>query len=103
MLQLCQLLGIVVSWEKSHLELAQRVIYLDVLLDSRSFRASPAQKRVEKLLSIGDKFLSCMEQPASSWLELLGVLASLDCLCSWGSSQDEITSASPSPLMGSSR
>ena len=30
-----------------------------------------------KLLSIGEEFLSCERQPASSWLELLGVLASL--------------------------
>ena len=43
----------------------------------RSFGASPAQKRVEKLLSIGDIFLSCVEQPVSSWLEILGVLSSM--------------------------
>ena len=55
----------------------QRMVYLGVLLDSISFRASPAQKRVEKLLSIGDVFLSCKEQPVSSWLELLGVLSSM--------------------------
>ena len=55
----------------------QQMIYLGILLDSVSFRASPAQKRVEKLLSIGDKFLSCVEQPVSSWRELLGVLSSL--------------------------
>ena len=42
-----------------------------------SFRASPAQKRVEKLLSVGDVFLSYEEQPVSSWLELLGVLSSM--------------------------
>ena len=46
-------------------------------MDSVSFRASPAQKRVDKLLSIGDVFLSSVEQPAKSWLELLGVLSSL--------------------------
>ena len=62
----------------------QRVIYLDVLLDSVSFRASPAQKCVKKLFSIGDEFLSYMEQPASSWLELLGVLASLIALVPGG-------------------
>ena len=31
----------------------------------------------DKLLSIGDVFLSCENQPAKSWLELLGVLSSL--------------------------
>ena len=53
------------------------MIYLGVLLDSVSFRASRAQKRVNKLLSIGDVFLSCENQPARSWLELLGVLSSM--------------------------
>ena len=42
-----------------------------------AFRASPAPKRVEKLLSIGDVFLSCVSQPVSSWLELLGVMSSM--------------------------
>ena len=53
------------------------MVYLGVLLNSLSFRASPAQMRVEKLLSIGDVFLPCEEQPVSSWLELLGVLSSM--------------------------
>ena len=42
-----------------------------------AFRASPALKSVEKLLSIGAVFLSCVSQPVSSWLELLGVLSSM--------------------------
>ena len=53
------------------------MVYLGVLLDSISFRASPALKRVKKLLSIGDIFLSCVKQPVSSWLELLGFLSSV--------------------------
>ena len=76
-LHLCNSLGIVGNWEKSQLVPTQRICYLGVLLDSVSFRASPAQKRVDKLLSIGDVFLSSVEQPAKSWLELLGVLSSL--------------------------
>ena len=44
-LQLCLSLGIVVNWEKSHL-VPTRMVYLGVLLDSVSFRASPALKRV---------------------------------------------------------
>ena len=74
-LQLCRSLGIVVSWEKSQLIPTQRMVYLGVILDSISL--SPALKRVEKLLSIGDVFLSCARQPVSSWLELLGVLSSM--------------------------
>ena len=73
----CRSLGIVVNWEKSQMIPSQRMVYLGVFLDSISFRASPALKRVEKLLSIGDVFLSCARQPVSSWLELLGVLSSL--------------------------
>ena len=76
-LQLCRSLGIVVNWEKSQLIPTQRMVYLGVILDSISFRASPALKRVEKLLSIGNVFLSCARQPVSSWLELLGVLSSM--------------------------
>ena len=83
-LHLCNSLGIVVNWEKSQLVPTQRICYLGVLLDSVSFRASPAQKRVDKLLSIGDVFLSSVEQPAKSWLELLGVLSSLTQLILWG-------------------
>ena len=55
----------------------QQMVYPGVILDSTAFRASPALKRVEKLLSIGDVFLSCVSQPVSSWLELLGVLSSI--------------------------
>ena len=76
-LQLCHSIRIVVNWEKSQLVPTQRMVYLEVLLDSISFTASPALERVEKLLSIGDIFLSCEEQPVSSWLELLGMLSSM--------------------------
>ena len=76
-LRLCRSLGIAVNWEKSQMIPSQRMVYLGVILYSISFRASPALKRVEKLLSIGDVFLSCARQPVSSWLELLGVLSSL--------------------------
>ena len=76
-LQLYRCLGIVVNWEKSQGIPTQQMVYLGVILDSTAFRASPALKRVEKLLSIGDVFLSCVSQPVSSWLELLGVLSSM--------------------------
>ena len=76
-LRLCRSLGIVVNWEKSQMIPTQRMVYLGVILDSISFRASPALKRVEKLLSIGDEFLSYARQPVSSGLKLLGVLSSM--------------------------
>ena len=48
-----------------------------MVLDSPSFRASPSQPRVEKLLSIDEEFLSSVMQPVSYWRVLLGVLSSL--------------------------
>ena len=100
-LQLCNSLGIVVNWEKSQLVPTQRICYLRVLLDSVSFRASPAQKRVDKLLSIGDVFLYSVEQPAKSWLELLGVLSSLTQLIPGGTAADAVVSVSSSSALGS--
>ena len=79
------------------------MVYLGVLLDSISFRASPAQKRGEKLLSIGDVFLSCEEQPVSSWLELLGVLSSMIQLIPGGTASDAVSSISLPALLGSCR
>ena len=99
-LQLCRELGIVVNWEKSHLVPSQRVEYLGVLFDSVTFRALPAQKRVLKLLSIGEEFLSCEQQPASAWLELLAVLASLIQLISGGEASDAVAPVLPQSVLG---
>ena len=76
-LNLCRELGIVVNPSKSHLVPSQVVQYLGVVIDSRSFRASPSSERVSKLFSTADAFLSCAAPPASTWLRLLGILSSL--------------------------
>ena len=76
-LQLCCMLGIVVNERKPNLVPSQRITYLGMLLDSLVFRAFPSQPKVEKLLLIGEEFLSSVVQPASSWQALLGVLCSL--------------------------
>ena len=99
-LQLCQELGIVVNWEKSHLIPSQRVEYLGVLLDSVTFRASPSQKRVLKLLSIGEELLSCVRQPASAWLELLGGAGFIDPAHSWGEASDAVSPVLPQSVLG---
>ena len=57
-LSLCHELGIVVNFVPS-------------------FKASPSQQRVEKLLSMGDEFLSSRLQPTSTWQILRGTLSSL--------------------------
>ena len=101
-LQLCQSLGIVFNLEKSHLEPVQSVVYLGVLLDSVSFRASPAQKRVEKLLTIGDEFL--LRGAASIFLaRALRSSGFSHSISSWRSPQDAITSTPSSSLLGSQR
>ena len=48
-LQLCSSLGIVVNWEKSQVIPTQRMVYLGVILDSISFRASPEESREASL------------------------------------------------------
>ena len=76
-LDLCHELGIVVNPEKSHLDPSQVVQYLGVVIDTRSFRASPSPDRVTRLLSTAGEFLSSADPPASTWLSLLGMLSSL--------------------------
>ena len=83
-LDLCHELGIVVNPKKSHLEPSQVVQYLGVVIDTRSFRASPSPDRVARLLSTAGEFLSCADPPASTWLSLLGILSSLSHLVPGG-------------------
>ena len=83
-LDLCRELGIVVNPAKSHLVPSQVVQYLCVVIDSRSFRASPSLERVARLRSTADAFLSCATLPASIWLSLIGMLSSLSHLVPGG-------------------
>ena len=76
-LDLCRELGIVVNPEKSNLVPSQVVLYLGVVLNTRSFLASPSPDRVSRLLSTAGEFLSSASPPASVWLSLLGMLSSM--------------------------
>ena len=76
-LHLCHELGIVVNPQKSNLIPSQVVQYLGVIIDTTSFRASPSQERISRLLSTAEEFQSSASPPASFWLSLLGVLSSL--------------------------
>ena len=76
-LQLCHELGIVVNPQKSNLVPSQVVQYLGVVIDAKTFRASPSQERISKLLSTAAEFQSSASPPASLWLLLLGVLSLL--------------------------
>ena len=64
-------------------EPSQVVQYLGVVIDTRSFRASPSP-RVTRLQSTAGEFLSCSDPPASTWLSLLGMLSSLSHLVPGG-------------------
>ena len=83
-LDLCHDLGIVLNPEKSHLEPSQVLQYLGVMIDTRSFRASPSPDRVARLQSSAGEFLSCADPPASTWLSLLVMLSSLSHLVPGG-------------------
>ena len=76
-LQLCHELGIVVNPQKSNLVPSQVVQYLGVVINAETFRASPSQERISRLLSTAAEFRSSASPPASLWLSLLGVLSSL--------------------------
>ena len=55
-----------------------------MVIDAPTFRASPSRERIDKLMCLGDEFLSSRLQPASSWLTLLGTLSSLSHLVPGG-------------------
>ena len=76
-LQLCHELGIVVNPQKSNLVPSQVVQYLGVVIDAKTFRASPSQERISKLRSTAEEFRSSASPPVSLWLSLLGVLSLL--------------------------
>ena len=97
---LCQELGIVVNPAKFNFVPAQRVQYLGTVLDALTFRASPSQERIDKLISPGEEFLSSRLQPASTWQALLGTLLSLPSR-SGGSPSHASSSAHSPSLVGS--
>ena len=76
-LSLCHELGIVVNREKSHLVPSQVVQYLGVVINTQSFKASPSQERISRLLSTAAEFRSSASPPARLWLSLLGMCSSL--------------------------
>ena len=76
-LALCTELGIVINYEKSDLVPTQTMTYLGMVIDVRTFSASPTLRRIEKLYRLIREFLSSEEQPAQVWRVLLGHLASM--------------------------
>ena len=83
-LSLCRELGIVVNPEKSNFSPSQVVRYLGVVIDARTFMASPSPDCVSRLRSTAGEFLCSAAPPASLWKSLLGMLSSLSHLVPGG-------------------
>ena len=83
-LSLCRVLGIVINPEKSNFTPSRVVQYLGMVIDARTFMASPSPDRVSRLLSTAGEFLRSAAPPASLWQSLLGMLSSLSHLVPGG-------------------
>ena len=83
-LSLCRELEIVINPEKSKLTPSRVVQYLGVVIDARTFMASPSSDRVSRLLSTTGEFLLSAVPPASLWQSLLEMLSSLSHLVPGG-------------------
>ena len=67
LLWLCQELGIRVNPSKSSLDPSQKLDYLGMSLQTRLLKFFPTQRRVLKLSSLLQKFVSCPQQPLELW------------------------------------
>ena len=77
LLSLCRSLGIVIN-EKSVLVPSQNANYLGMTIDTGAARIFPALARVEKFLSVAERFLALSAPPAQLWQVLLEHLASME-------------------------
>ena len=80
LLWLCHEHGIRVNPSKSSLDPTQTLDYLGMSLQTRPLRVFPTQKRVLKLSSLLQEFVSCQQQPLELWRQLLGVMSSLSAI-----------------------
>ena len=80
LLWLCQELGIRVNPSKSSLDPTQTLDYLGMSLQTCPLRVFPTQKRVLKLSSLLQEFVSCQQQPFELGRRLLGVMSSLSAI-----------------------
>ena len=78
LLSLCHTLGIVINEKKSDLVPSQAVKYLGMTIDTGAGKVFPSLARVEKFLSVAERFCSMQSPPAQLWQVILGHLASLE-------------------------
>ena len=85
LLLLCHTLGIVINEKKSDLVPSQAAKYLGMTIDAGAGKVFPSLARVEKFLSVAEKFCSMQSSPAQLWQVILVHLASLERLVPHGS------------------
>ena len=84
LLSLCRTLGIVINEKKSDLVPSQSAKYLGMTIDTGSGKVFPSLARVEKFLTVAERFCSMQSPPAQLWQVILGHLASLERLVPHG-------------------
>ena len=84
LLSLCRTLGIVINEKKSDLVPSQSAKYLGMTIDTGAGKVFPSLARVEKFLTVAERFCSMQSPPAQLWQVILGHLASLERLVPHG-------------------
>ena len=84
LLSLCRTLGIVINEKKSDLVPSQAAKYLGMTIDTGAGKVFPSLARVEKFLSVAERFCSMQSPPAQLWQVILSHLASLERLVPHG-------------------
>ena len=72
LLSLCRTLGIVINEKKSDLVPSQSAKYLGVTIDTGAGKVFPSLARVEKFLTVAERFCSMQSPPAQLWQVILG-------------------------------
>ena len=78
LLSVCRTLGIVINEKKSDLVPSQSAKYLGMTIDTGAGKVFPSLARVEKFLTVAERFCSMQSPPARLWQVILGHLASLE-------------------------
>ena len=84
LLSLCRTLGIVINEKKSDLVPSQSAKYLGMTIDTGASKVFPSLARVEKFLTVAERFCTMQSPPAQLWQVILGHLASLERLVPHG-------------------
>ena len=84
LLSLCRTLGIVINEKKSDLVPSQSAKYLGMTIDTSAGKVFQSLARVEKFLTVAERFCSMQSPPAQLWQVILGHLASLERLVPHG-------------------